>query len=275
MMKNSIKKITTLILIGILAISLSACGSKTDEANSGVQESQIDKIKASGKIVLGTSADYPPYEFHKVVDGKDTIVGFDIEIAKEIAKDLGIELQIKDMKFDGLLAALDSGNIDFVIAGMTPTEDRQKNVDFSNIYYTAIQALVVRAEDVNNITSLEDLEGKKIGAQKGSIQEGIATTQIQGGVIKALGKVSDLMLELKNNKVDAIVVEMPVAMAYASKNNDLIVTEIKFEEEDGGSAVAFKKGSNEFVELVNKTLQRLNNDGLIEKFVTEATEEIE
>lgn len=275
MIKNSIKKITSIILIGILAISLSACGSKTDEANFGVQESQIDKIKASGKIVLGTSADYPPYEFHKVVDGKDTIVGFDIEIAKEIAKDLGVELQIKDMKFDGLLAALDSGNIDFVIAGMTPTEDRQKNVDFSNIYYTAVQALVVRAEDVNNITSLKDLEGKKIGAQKGSIQEEIATTQITGGVVKALGKVSDLMLELKNNKVDAIVVEMPVAKAYASKNTDLVVTEIKFEEEDGGSAVAFKKGSNEFVELVNKTLERLNNDSSIGKFVTEATEEIE
>lgn len=275
MMKNSMKKIASIILIGILVMSLSACGSKTDEANSGVQESQIDKIKASGKIVLGTSADYPPYEFHKVVDGKDTIVGFDIEIAKEIAKDLGVELLIKDMKFDGLLAALDSGNIDFVIAGMTPTEDRQKNVDFSNIYYTAVQALVVRAEDVNNITSLKDLEGKKIGAQKGSIQEGIATTQISGGQIKALGKVSDIMLELKNNKVDAIVVEMPVAMAYASKNSDLIVTGIKFEEEDGGSAVAFKKGSNEFVELVNKTLERLNNDSSIEKFVTKATEEIE
>lgn len=274
-MKKSMIKIISVLLVCILTIGLAACGSKTNEANTGENKSQLDKIKESGRIVLGTSADYPPYEFHKEINGKDTIVGFDIEIAKEIAKDMGVELVIKDMKFEGLLAALDSGNVDFVVAGMTPTEDRAKNVDFSNIYYTAIQALVVRAEDVNNITSLQDLNGKKIGVQKGSIQEGIATTQIPGGKIKALGKVSDIMLELKNNKVDAIVVELPVAKAYASKNSDILVTDIKFEEEDGGSAVAFKKGSTELVDAVDITLQKLIEDNLIEKFVAEATEENE
>ena len=141
-MKNiNSKKIISIIITILIAFSLSGCS----QGKASAEVSKMDKIKEKGKIVIGTSADYPPYEFHKSIDGKDTIVGFDIEIAKEIAKDLGVELEIKDMKFDGLLAALQTGNIDFVAAGMNPTEDRKKNVDFSKIYYTAVQCVVIRS----------------------------------------------------------------------------------------------------------------------------------
>lgn len=270
-MKNKGIKIISLLLIGVLALGLTACGTSTGEK----EVSQLEKIKSSGKIVLGTSADYPPYEYHKEIDGKDTIVGFDIEIAKEIAKDLGVELIIKDMKFDGLLAALDTGNIDFVVAGMTPTEDREKSVDFSKIYYTGLQSLIIRGEDATKFTSLEELNGKKIGAQKGSIQEEIATEQIPNGNVKALGKISDLIMELKNNKVDALVVSHSVAKAYESKNSDILVSDISFETDGEGSAVAVKEGSKELVDAINKTLDRLVDNNLIDKFVTEATEDIE
>ncbi|MTI49940.1 MAG: transporter substrate-binding domain-containing protein [Firmicutes bacterium] len=275
MSKNKFKKFFLVSLIGVLVLGLIACGSTTEKVDVNKQESQLEAIKASGKIVLGTSADYPPYEFHKEIDGKDEIVGFDIEIAKEIAKDLEVELVIKDMKFEGLLAALDSGNVDFVVAGMTPTPDREENVDFSKIYHRTVQALVVKKDNVENITSLQELEGKKIGAQKGSIQQEIATEQIPGGQIKALGKVSDLMLELKYGKIDAVVVEIGVAKAYVSKNSDLLVSEIKFDEEEGGSAVALKEGSTELVNAINNTLDRLMKEKLIENFVTKATELIE
>ncbi|MBE6345375.1 MAG: transporter substrate-binding domain-containing protein, partial [Spirochaetaceae bacterium] len=135
--------------------------------------SVMEKIKADGKIILGTSADYPPYEFHSMVDGKDTIVGFDISIAQEIAKDLGVELEIKDMNFDGLLAALVSGNVDFVISGMTPTEERKQNVDFSDIYYEAVHGAVIRvADEAKYAANPESLKDVLIGAQKGAIQVG-------------------------------------------------------------------------------------------------------
>ncbi len=270
MFKNFMNKITLGLLLVCLVVGVTGCG------NAKVEESvsKIEQIKKAGKIVLGTSADYAPYEFHKEINGKDEIVGFDVAIAKEIAKDLGVELEIKDMKFDGLLAALNSGNIDFIVAGMTPTEERKKSVDFTNIYYTAVQTLMVKAEDKDSIKSLEDLKGKKIGAQKGSIQEEIAN-DIEGAQVKSLGKVSDLMLELKNDKVDGLVVELPVASAYVSKNKDLALADVQFEDEVGGSAIAIKKGNNDLVEAINTTLDKLIKDDSISKFVTEATEMVE
>lgn len=265
-----IKKLMAIILVICISFSFVGCGS-----SKGKDESKLEQIKKAGKIVVGTSADYPPYEFHKEVNNKDEIVGFDIEIAKEIAKDLGVKLEIKDMKFDALLAALNTGSVDFVIAGMTPTDERKKNVDFTNVYYKAVQAVVVKSENIDKIKSIDDLQGKKIGVQKGSIQEQIATEQINNAQTKSLGKVSDIMLELKNNKVDAVVVEIPVASAYADKNKDLALTNIKFKEEDNGSAVALKKGSSDLVEAMNKTLDRLVKENKIEEFVTKATEMIE
>lgn len=272
MKKGMIKKISSVIVALTMVVSLSACTKKTDASTA----SALDKIKKSKKLVLGTSADYAPYEFHKTVDGKDTIIGFDIAIAKEVAKDLGVELEIKDVKFDGLLAALQSGNVDMVMAGMTPTEERKKNVDFSKVYYTAVQEIIVRTEDKDKFNSIDDFKGKKIGVQKGSLQEEIAKDQMKDSELKSLGKVTDLVLELKNKKVDAIIVEKPVADAYVSKNLDMTLSKAKVKEsEDGGSAVAIKKGSEDFVNAVNKTLDRLINEKSIEKFVIEANEQVE
>ncbi len=266
MLIKNLFKLFSLLFIIIISITLSAC--TQNNANS------LESIKARGKIVLGTSGDYPPYEFHKEIDGQDSIVGFDIEIAKEIAKDLGVELEIKDMAFGGLLAALDSGNVDFVLAGMTPTPDRAKNVNFSNIYYTAIQAVIVRSGEENSISTIEQLNGKKVGVQKGSIQEELAKS-ITGVEIKALGKLPDLILELKNNKVAALIVELPVANAYAENNTDLAISSIDFPESDGGSAVAIKKGNNDLTETINQTLNRLIEQKLIDKFVSDATNLVE
>lgn len=275
MTKNKITKLISMLLILTIVIGLTACGTQTKGENHVEYSSQLDKIKASGKIVLGTCADYPPYEFHKEIDGKDKIVGFDIRIAQEIAKDLGVELVIKDMKFDGLLAALDAGNVDFVVAGMTPTEERQENVDFSKTYYNSVQTLVIKTEDEGSIKSLQDLDGKIIGVQKGSIQQEIAEEQIPWAQIKGLSKISDLVLELKNNKTYGLIVAKPVANAYVSKNNDITIVDVEFEDAEEGAAVAVKKGDLELVNAINKTLDKLIENDLISKFFTEATEEIE
>jgi polar amino acid transport system substrate-binding protein len=267
--KKIAAKLAVLLII-VLIIPLSGCAKSAGAEKQSASE--IEKIKKAGKIVVGTSADYPPYEFHSVVNGKDEIVGFDIDIAKEIAKEIGVPLEIKDMKFDGLLAALETGNVDFVIAGMTPDAERAKQVDFSKIYYKAVQGLVVRANDKNSIKSLEDLKGKTVGVQKGSIQEKIANTQITGATVKGLGKVSDLMLELKNNKVDAIIVELPVASAYVSKNPDLAVSDVQIKSDEVGSSVAIKKNNKELVDSVNKTLDKLLSQNEVDKFFATASD---
>ncbi|MDQ1909130.1 ABC transporter substrate-binding protein [Paenibacillus sp. GD4] len=279
------KKKALLFLFLCMTLVIVACGQKAapaaqpangSAAPAAQKETKLDQIKKAGKIVVGTSADYPPYEFHKEVNKKDEIVGFDIEIARAIAKDLGVELEMKDMKFDGLLAALEAGNVDFVISGMTPTEERKKSVDFTKVYYTAVQTVVIRAEDKDKFKSIDDLKGKKVGAQKGATQEKIVKEQMPNSEVKPLGKISDLMLELKNKKVDALVVELPVATAYLAKNKDLMVAEsIKLNTEDSGSAIALKKGAPELVEAMNKTLDRLMKDKTIDKLVAEANDMVE
>lgn len=278
MIKKSLKKFIAVALIVGSIFPFAACGNKDNTVKNTDQSSQsqvMQKIKKNGKLVLGTSADYPPYEFHRSVNGKDEIVGFDIEIAKQIAKDLGVQLEIKDMKFDGLLAALDQGNIDLIVSGMTPTEERKKNVDFSDVYYTAVQTIIVRSGDKDKIKTVDDLKGKKIGVQKGSIQEEIAKNQVSGAEAVALPKISDLVLSLKNNRVDAVILESPVATSNLSANKDLVFSDIKLNTEDAGSAIAVKKGSSDLVNEINKTLSKLKADKSIDKFVTDANNLVE
>jgi arginine/lysine/histidine transporter system substrate-binding protein len=276
MKKFAITISSILLLLGVAT----GCGNKSTgdtaapsaSAAPGVSAAPENPYTKAGKIVLGTSADYAPYEFHKSINGKDTIVGFDIEIAKAIAKDLGVELEIKDMKFDGLLAALQAGNIDFVLSGMTPNEERAKSVDFSKIYYTAEQAVVVRAEDKDKFKTMDDLKTLKIGVQKSTIQEKLAQDQLPNAQLKALGKIPDLVLELKNKKVDALIAEAPVAKGYVKNNNDLAVSAVTPKTDDNGSAVAIKKGNTFLLEQVNKSLDKLIAEKKIDQFVTEANE---
>lgn len=262
-MKGIFKKVFCLFIVTAIGISIAGCG----------ETKTMSKIEKSGKLVVGTSADYAPYEYRALVDGKDTIVGIDISIVQEIAKDLGVQLDIVDMGFDGLLAALNTDKVDIVIAGMNPDEERRKSVDFSKIYYEAKQGVIVRAEDKDTIKSIADLSGKKVGAQLGTTQEGIAKEQMKDSSLVSLGKIPDLVMELKNKKIDALVVELPVANGYIKNNNDLALSGIKVEEESGGSAIAVKKGNSDLVKLIDKSLDRLMADGSIDKFVLEANEQ--
>lgn len=261
-MKGILKKIFCLVIVAVIGISIAGCG-------SGATMKRIEK---TGKLVVGTSGDYAPYEYHALVNGKDTIIGIDMSIAKELAKDMGVELQIVDTDFNGLLTSLNTNKVDIVIAGMNPDPERSKAVDFSKIYYEAKQGVMVRAEDKDKIKSIADLDGKKVGAQLGTTQEKIVKEQIKGADLISLGKIPDLVMELKNKKIDALVVELPVANGYVKNNNDLALTDIAVKDDTGGSAIAIKKGNTNLVEQVNKTLDRLMKDGTIDKFVQEANE---
>lgn len=287
------KKISMLLAAVLLLTIIAACGEKnreTENKQGGSPETsetaaatatpaasptakrlnKLEQIQNAGVIVMGTSADYAPYEFHKNIDGKDTIVGFDVEIAKLIAEDLGVELEIKDIGFDGLLPALNADKVDFVISGMTPTEDRLKSVDFTQIYYVAEQVMVVRTADVDKFKSMDDFKKVTIGVQLASIQEELAKNQLPEAKIKPLGKITDLALELKNKKVDAVIMEFPVANGYVTKNADLTISDVKPDAEEAGSAIAVKKGNDVLTAELNRTLDRLLQDKVIDKLVDEA-----
>jgi arginine/lysine/histidine transporter system substrate-binding protein len=274
MIKKNVKKAVAIILVLVMMFTLAACTAKTGSDAKSAEEQKaagkLEQIKAKGKIVLGTSADYPPYEFHKEINGKDEIVGFDIDIAKAVAEELGVQLEIKDMKFDGLLAALVADDIDFIIAGMVPKEERKQSVDFSIPYYQAEQKMLIKAAAAEKIKSIADLKGLKIGAQKSTVQEDIAKTKMEASEVKSLSKITDLVLELKNDKIDGIVLVAPVAAAYAKQNQDLVVPEITFGKEDG-VAVAVNKGNADLLGAIDKTLNKLMKAGSIEKFIGDAT----
>ena len=281
MKKGILNKIIAVIAVSAIAISAIGCGNSSKaegEKTEGAAVEQksdggnLDTIKSKGKLVVGTSADYPPYEFHATVDGKDEIVGFDIDIAKEVAQDLGVEIEVKDMDFDGLLVALQAGKVDMVFAGMTPTEERKQNADFSDIYYTATHRFILRSGEEGSVKSFDDLKGKKIGVQKGSIQEGIAKDNFDAANIKSLAKVTDLVLDLKNKKVDAILIEEGVAKINCDKNKDIAVSDFVVKDEDGGAAIALKKGSTELQAEVNKTISKLKEEDKITKFVSDAND---
>ncbi|WP_340003475.1 transporter substrate-binding domain-containing protein [Paenibacillus sp. FSL K6-0276] len=254
----------------ILAVGLlSGCGQNKND-NDTAASGNATNGGATKKLTMGTSADFPPYEFHKVVDGKDTIVGFDIDIAKEIAADMGAELVIKDLPFDSLLNELSSGRVDIVISGLSPTEERKKAVDLSDIYYKAEQAIVVREADKDKYATMDAVKGTKIGVQSGSIQEDIAKG-IEGAKIISLGKISEIVLQLQSNRVDTAIIEGPVAKSFVKNVPGLVITDAKPEVEDDGYTIGIKKGNKELLDQVNSTLTRLNSEGKIDEYVAAAS----
>lgn len=259
--------ILILCMVAVTSI-LAACG---QNKNDGNKESQGSANSAKKTLTIGVSADFPPYEFHiKNESGADEIVGFDIEIAKEIAKDMGAELVIKDMIFDSLLNELSTGRVDLVISGLSPTPDRAKEIDMSQIYYNAEQAVVTTAENKDKFSTMEALEGAKIGVQKSSIQEGIAK-EINGAKLTSLAKTADIMMQLTSGRVDAAIIEAPVAKSFVKNVKGIVITDAKPVTEDEGYVIGVKKGNKEMLDQVNATLDRLIKDGSIDKFVTEAS----
>jgi len=257
------------IFISFIFLTSFLAFSKSDAKSKKVL-TKIEKIKDAGKIIVGTSADYPPYEFHLLNSKEEEIVGLDIDIAKVIAEKLGVKLEIKDITFSKLINTLDSGDIDMAIAGLTPTEKRKKVVDFSEVYYQAIQNMLIRVEDTEKITCIADLRGKKVGTQKGSIQEDIARTKIEGAEFIERQTISELITDLKKGDIDAIIVEKPVAESYVLRNKSLINIECNAEKDVLGSAIAVKKGNSVLLNKINEILQDLKKEHKIIEFVKEA-----
>ena len=145
---------------------------------TGAMADHLDDIKAKGKLVAGSEVSFAPFDFYFVGDdGKEYEAGFEMELARQIAADIGVELEVSDQQFNGLIPALQNGDVDLVLSGMTVTEERKNAVDFSSTYYVGEQPIVVREADLDTYKTAEDLKGKTIGAQLATIQQTIAEEQ--------------------------------------------------------------------------------------------------
>lgn len=269
MKKNLFKKILSVTLASAISLSLIACGKSSQEDNN---KDLLSKIKEDGKITIGMSVDYAPYEFFVMEDGKKKMVGMDIDLINEIAKDLGVEVEIQEMEFSTICDAVRNGIVDLGLSGLSPNEERLQIVDFSNIYFEAEQGILINKNDANKIQSLNDLKNKKIGAQNGSIQSTIAQG-IDGAEVKLLPEVPTLIQDLIAGNLDAVIVELPVADVQASINNSLSVVKEKISDTSGGgSAIVLPKGEEALLNEINKSIERLISEGKINEFYNNAVE---
>ena len=211
-------------------------------------------------LTMGTSADYKPFEFHDTSSGQDKIVGYDIDVAERIAKDLGFELKITDMDFNVLIPALQSKRVDFVMSGVTLTAERKKSIDFSDIYYV-VQNTILAKKD-GGLTTEASLNGKIVGTQLGSVQQEVAK-KIPGAKLETRNKISDLIQELNAGRIDAAIVEDVSAKSYINTYPNLQFSVLKGNEE--GYAIAFPKGSN-LVQPFNRAIAAMQQDGTLTQF---------
>lgn len=273
-MKKGLKKLAALGLVAVMAFGMVACGKKDSGAKDA--QSALAQIKANKKLVLGTSPDYPPFEFLVSDGGKGNVVGADIELAKKMAEKMGVELEIKTIDFDALIPALQSGKVDLVITGMSPTEERKKNIDFSDIYFQGKNGVIVKKGDAAKYKTEEDLKKAKLAVQKGSTQEKYVKDTLKVTGFKSLTAVPDLVMDLKNGNVDAIVLNDKVAGINVTKYDGVeMVKDLKMTSvgEDESMAIAVKKGNNkDLLDLMNKEIKALNDSGEYDKILAEAVE---
>lgn len=274
-MKAGLKKLLALGLVAVLAVGLVGCGNKSSD-NSGGNQTALEQIKKNKKLVVATSPDYPPFEFMVSENGKSKIVGADIELAQKIADKLGVELELKAMDFDALVPALQAGKVDMVITGMTPNEKRKKAVDFSDIYFKGENAVIVNAKDAGKFTSEDQLKKAKLGVQKGSTQETYVKDNLKVTNYKALVAVPDLIADMKNGNIDAVVLNSKVAGINVTKYDGIKVVE-NLKLTSGGDeeamAVAIKKGDNaDLIKLTNEVIKELQDSGEYDKILANAVD---
>ncbi|MGX7418196.1 ABC transporter substrate-binding protein/permease [Carnobacterium gallinarum] len=269
--KSNFKKIASLIGVFVIIFSF-VFPAMIVSAEGEITDTKLKAVQEKGFLVVGLSADYPPYEFHQTIDGEDKIVGFDIDIANKVADDMGVKLVITEMNFDSLLGALQTGKLDMIISGIAPTPERLKQVAFSEPYMEVTQKVIVRKGDGKKYTKVTDFDGVKVGVQKQTTQEALAKNELYGSKPVSLQKVPDLILNLQEKKVDALVLEGPVADAYLSQNDDMEYADVKFTDGDKQTAVAIEKDNPAFKAQIDKSIKEIKDKDLLKGYQEKARE---
>lgn len=253
------KKTIIIVLCALLLIGSVACA-------SGVASTKKEQI------VLGTSADYPPFEFIVMDESNNQkYVGIDIAVAEAIALAMGKELVVMNMDFDSLIAALQKGDIDIVIAAIEETPERKEGADFSDPYYTDYPAMIlVKADKADEYTSLESFADKSVGAQTGTTKADIVTNDMPGATLVGLTSVNELVNQLVYDKVDAIVLDGAVALQYAQSNDSLVVSSVELGEALPYRVAVQKGDPKGLLSSINDTIAKLVGDGSIESFAAAA-----
>lgn len=266
-MKKIKKLFCAALAAAMLMATMSGCGSS---------QNRLEKILESGKLVLATSPDFAPLEFEDLSSGEAQYVGSDIELAKYIAEKLGVELEISAMDFSAVQAAIPSGQADIAISGFARTEERAQNMELStpfNITEDGGQTVLVAKGQGANYTAAEDFSGLQIGAQNGSLQYNLVSSQLPDDVeIVPVGSLNDGVLMLETGKIDALASDLSNAELLLESHDGIETTDFMFEYSSEGNVAAVKKGETELIEAVNEIIEEVNELGLYDQWKEEATE---
>ncbi|HHY04155.1 MAG TPA: basic amino acid ABC transporter substrate-binding protein [Thermoanaerobacterales bacterium] len=262
------KKLSKIIVCGLclmLVLGLVAgCGQQ--QAGNEQEEEQGENQEDKKVLVVGTSPDYPPFEF---VDDKGNYVGYDMDLIREIGKRLGMEIEIKALEFDSLIASVKQGKLDAVISAMGPTPERLAEADFTDPYYAAKQGVLVKPGSDVKIDTIEDLLKYNFAVQTGTTMHTWASEQIETGAVKeeqvkCYTDVNVAVLDLKNGRVDALFLDLPVAWSKAKEANLEVTLEVDLKTEEPWGIVV-QKGNDELKEKLNGALKELKEDGTLDK----------
>lgn len=260
------KKFSALMLALLMSLSLMACGQKAD----GQSDDQSD----GSALVLGTSADYAPFEFMYADENGDMqYAGIDVSAAQYIADEMGKELKVENMAFEYLLTSLAKGDYDMVMAAMEASPERLESADFSDPYYTDMPPMIlVKADSADQYQTLADFAGKSVGAQAATTKEDIVKDSMEGASLVSLSLVTDLVNELAYGKVDAIVLDGAVAQEYAESNSDLVIAAAS---DELGTAepycVAVAKGDPKgLLPAINAAIAKMQAENKMEAFIADA-----
>jgi len=250
------KRILSLALIAACVLGLCACGSGA--AATTTSDGGFTTVN-SGVLTMATNAYFPPYEYY---EGSD-IVGIDAEIAKAVADKLGLTLKIEDMEFDSIITAVSTGKVDMGLAGMTVTEERKQNVNFSDTYATGVQVVIV--PEGSDIKTVDDLQGKKIGVQLATTGDIYCCDDFGNENVEEYNKGNDAVMALVSGKIDAVVIDNEPAKSYVAANEGLKILDTEYVTEE--YAAALNKDNTALLEAVNGALAELKADGTLDAII--------
>lgn len=266
-MKNLMRVLLVIMALVLALGCFAGCAQTPDSDPAGdseTNETDGEDNPYGGKLVMGTNAAFPPYEF---VDDDKNIVGIDAEIAAAVAEKLGCELEIKDMEFDSLITAVSTHTIDFALAGMTVTDERKESVSFSDTYAKGVQVIIVK--DGSDIADVSGLAGKTIGVQAGTTGDIYCTDEFGQDNVKQFNNGALAVAALNNGQVDCVVIDNEPAKNFVAANTGLKILETAYADEDYAAAIA--KDNTQLLEDFNAALTELKNEGkiaeIIEKYI--------
>ncbi|MEG1069740.1 MAG: transporter substrate-binding domain-containing protein [Ruthenibacterium sp.] len=288
------KKIIAFSLALVMALGFTACGAdpavekeiekavsevmstveKTAESvlvteEGKTAEHSVQAIKDRGELIIATESQYAPFAFK---NEKGEIIGLEPVFMQKMADDLGVKLTIMDIEFTAVIPAIQSGAADMALAGLSPTAERKKSVDMSDVYNGGAQCMIVRAEDLNTYPDVASLKGKTIACQKGALQQTLGEAQFPESELKLLPKVPQCVQELKAGNCVAVLMDDTSAKQYVKNNPDLAIGKapVTIDPAEVGSSVGLMLGNTDLLDFVNAEVKKYNDSGELAKWFEEA-----